>query len=366
MGFSCGIVGLPNSGKSTIFNALTSGNSPVAPYPFCTIEPREGQVSVPDARLATLGRMCSPEKLTPSHLVFVDIAGLVAGASKGEGLGNRFLAHIREMDVICYVLRLFQDENVSHVAGRLDPLSDLEVLQTELILADLESIERKAEKDRKAAKVGDKAAGARAEAAALLTAQLEQGNLLSSVPVSGEIEAAIRKELFLLTCKPAFVIVNIDEGALPDGGAAFAGVAAGLKARGLASVPVCGKLEMELSLLDLPQDRADFMGALGLTESALERVVVSGYGLLDLCTFYTLVGKEIRAWAVPRETPASRAAGRIHTDMENGFIKAEIMTFADFVELGSEQKVRDRGLVRIEGRDYLVQDGDIVRFAFRA
>ena len=364
MGFSCGIVGLPNAGKSTLFNALTTGSQMVAPYPFSTIDPKEGKVAVPDQRLDQLARLQKPQKTTPSHLTFVDIAGLVQGASKGEGLGNRFLAHIREMDVVALVLRLFADENVSHVAGRLDPLEDFHTLRTELLLADLDSLERRQEKDQKAAKVGDKVAGARAAAAQRLIDQVSAGRGLFGLAPHDEVEETLRRELFLLTDKPCFVLANVDEAGF-SGGPAFQTLAAALAAEGLQCLPLCGKLEMELAALDDPAERQEMMEALGLQRSALDQVVLAGYRLLNLRTFYTLVGTELRAWTIPEGTGAAQAAGRIHSDMEAGFIKAEVISFAHFVEYGSEARVRDHGLARVEGRDYEVADGDIVRFHFR-
>ncbi len=366
MGFSCGIVGLPNAGKSTVFNALTAAGSPVAPYAFCTIDPKEGVVAVPDPRLEILSGLLKPEKTTPTTMTFVDIAGLVEGASRGEGLGNRFLGHIREMDAVVFVVRAFDDENVSHSATTIDPWEDLETVRAELLLADLETLRRRMERQRKAARVGDKDAGAEMEFLTRLDAFLDEGCLAASMPVANEWEAAWRDGLFLLTVKPAMIIVNFSEDDLPDGGPLVAELRARAAGEGLAVIPVCGGLEMELAELEDPEERAVFMEDLGLAVSALDQVVVAGYELLDLITFYTPVGTELRAWTLPAGTPAAGAAGRIHTDMETGFIKAEVTAFQDFVDAGSEARARDRGLARAEGRGYLVQDGDVVRFHFRA
>lgn len=365
MSLSCGIVGLPNAGKSTIFNALTAAGSPVAPYAFCTIDPKEGTVAVPDSRLEILKSMVGPQKTTPTTLTFVDIAGLVEGASRGEGLGNRFLANIREMDALVFVVRLFQDPNVSHVSGVIEPLDDFEVVRTELLLADLESIERRLEKQQKMAKVGDAKARIGLPHLEALRAAVAGGLDAGSVTPANEEEQALTDSLFLLTCKPGFVVVNVDEAGLKDGDGRLAGLIKGFGERGLGVVPVCGKLEAELAELEDPEERAMFMEELGLAASALQRVVLEGYRLLRLVTFYTLVGTELRAWTIPRGTTAAKAAGRIHTDMEKGFIKAEVISFEVFSKAGSEQKARDRGLARIEGRDYQIQDGDIVRFHFR-
>ncbi len=366
MGFSCGIVGLPNAGKSTIFNALTAAGSPVAAYAFCTIDPKEGTVVVPDPRLDALAGILEPEKKTPATLTFVDIAGLVEGASKGEGLGNRFLGHIREVDAVVFVLRAFEDENVSHSAPRIDPWSDLETVRAELLLADLETVRRRIERQYKLVKIGDKEGKAEWEYLRLLDAHLDAGNPAATRPPANEREAAWFDGLFLLTAKPVMLVANYGEDELPDGGEGMNELRARAAKEELAVIPVCGGLEMELAELDDPEERAVFMEDLGLHQSALDRVVVEGYALLDLITFYTPVGTELRAWTIPVGTPAAQAAGRIHSDMETGFIKAEVTAYDDFVAAGSEARARDRGLARAEGRGYEVQDGDVVRFHFRA
>jgi len=366
MGFSCGIVGLPNAGKSTIFNALTAAGSPVAAYAFCTIDPKEGVVAVPDPRLETLTGILAPEKKTPATMTFVDIAGLVEGASRGEGLGNRFLGHIREMDAVAFVLRAFEDENVSHTAPEIDPWSDLGVIRAELLLADLDTVRRRVERQDKAGKVGDKEAKAELEYLTRLDAHLDSGGLAAAMTPANEREAEWRAGLFLLTAKPAMLVVNFGEDDLPDGGARVAALRARAEAEGLVVIPVCGGLEMELAELEDPEERAAFMEDLGLVASALDRVVTAGYRLLDLITFYTPVGTELRAWTIPAGTHAAEAAGRIHTDMEQGFIKAEVTGYNNFVDAGSEARARDRGVARAEGRGYVVRDRDVIRFHFRA
>jgi GTP-binding protein YchF len=359
MGFSCGIVGLPNAGKS-------AAGSPVAPYAFCTIDPKEGTVAVPDRRLDALAEILAPQKRTPATLTFVDIAGLVEGASRGEGLGNRFLGHIREMDAMVFVLRAFEDENVSHSAATIDPWSDLETVRAELLLADLETVRRRMERQYKGVKIGDKECKAEWDYLAGLDAHLDGGGAAATFPPGNEREAAWQDGLFLLTAKPALLVANFGEDDLPDGGQRLEGLKARAAAEGLAVIPVCGGLEMELAELDDPAERAVFMEDLGLGASALDRVVLEGYKLLDLITFYTPVGTELRAWTVPAGTSAATAAGRIHSDIEAGFIKAEVTGYDDFMDAGSEVRARDRGVARAEGRGYAVQDGDVIRFHFRA
>lgn len=365
MGFSCGIVGLPNAGKSTIFNALTQAGSAVASYPFCTIDPKEGKVPVPDKRLEALARLLKPPTVTPTGLTFVDIAGLVKNAHQGEGLGNRFLANIREMDAIVHVVRLFAESNVSHVHQKIDAVADLDVVLTELMLADLETVSRRREKTDKLARVGDKDARKALDLLHRLEASLAQGIPASKVPPRTEAEGAYITDLFLLSSKPAMAVVNLGEDQLAGEQpalAAFTSCAASLK---MPVVPICGKLEMELAEL-AEADRREFMEDMGLEGLALERIVKAGYDLLKLVTFYTIVGAEMRAWTVPSGTPAPRAAGRIHTDMEQGFIKAEVVPVDRFMEAGSESSARNSGIIRTEGKDYAIQDGDVVTFLFKA
>ncbi len=362
MGFSCGIVGLPNVGKSTLFNALTAGRAEVANYPFCTIEPHRGVAVVPDARLEALAERNQPEKVTPTALEFWDIAGLVAGAHQGEGLGNAFLSHLRQVDAIAHVVRAFDDENVSHVYAEVDPVRDVEVINTELALADLASVERRLDKAAKLARVGDKEA--RAEAALLerLRDELGGGAPARQVRLDGA-EKQRARELCLLTDKPVLYIANVDEGGAerPELLERLDELA---RQQGAELLTLRASLEAEILQIDDPAERQLFYQEMGLGESGLERVVRAGYGLLGLLTFYTTVGPELRAWTIESGTQAVDAAGKIHTDMARGFICAEVLPWQDFEELGDEQAAREAGKLRLEGRSYVVQDGDIVRFRF--
>lgn len=365
MGFSCGVVGLPNAGKSTLFNAMTGGNSPVAAYAFCTIEPKEGVVAVPDSRLTRLhGLTCSPT-VTPTTLTFVDIAGLVKGASNGEGLGNRFLSHIREVDAVVHVVRLFESSTVSHVHERLDPVADFEVVLTELMLADLETVQRRRDKAERMAKVGDKDARRELEYLRRLEASLVRSIPASRVPPRDPREAQLQRDLWLLTSKPALLVANVSEEQMGMADDLLSSLRRHLADYGIPAVAVCARLEAELT--ELPaEDRGEFMAELGLDRLGLEVVVEEGYRLLNLATFYTTVGTELRAWTVPKGTAAPSAAGRIHTDMEEGFIKAEVIPFVDFEQAGSERAARRAGVARHEGRDYEIADGDVVYFHFRS
>ena len=364
MGFNCGIVGLPNVGKSTLFNALTSSAAAeAANYPFCTIEPNVGRVPVPDPRLDTLARIAKSAKTVPTTLEFVDIAGLVRGASKGEGLGNQFLGHIRQVDAIVMVLRCFEDDNVTHVEGSVDPVRDAETVMTELMLSDLESLERRIEPLEKRAKQGDKEAIAEVAVMRPALAALREGNPARSVAVSRE-QRPIFRRLQLLTAKPLLYICNVDEGSAATGNAYTARVAAMAEAEGAASVVISAAIEAELGELDDPAERRDYLESLGLTETGLARVVRAGYGLLDLITYFTAGPKEARAWTIPRGTKAAEAAGRIHSDFERGFIAAETIAFDDYIAGNGEQGAKEAGRMRAEGRDYTVQDGDVVLFRF--
>jgi len=363
MGFKCGIVGLPNVGKSTLFNAVTKTAAAQAEnYPFCTIEPNVGEVAVPEPRLTHLAAIAASQEIIPARLTFVDIAGLVKGASQGEGLGNQFLANIREVDAVAYVLRCFEDDDVTHVEGRIDPLNDADVVETELMLADLESLERRAAPLEKKAKSGDKDAKAHLALMEKALALLRQGKPARLAEIAAADKPAWHA-LQLLTAKPVLYVCNVDEASAATGNAHSQRVADRAAAEGAAFVVISAKIEAELAQLT-DDDAAAFLETLGLEEPGLNRLIRSGYGLLDLATYFTAGPKEARAWTIRAGTCAPQAAGVIHTDFEKGFIRAETISYDDYVALGGETSAREAGKMRLEGKDYVVQDGDVLHFRF--
>lgn len=363
MGFKCGIVGLPNVGKSTLFNALTrTAAAQAANYPFCTIEPNVGEVAVPEPRLESLARIAKSKEIIPARMSFVDIAGLVKGASQGEGLGNQFLGNIRETDAVVYVCRCFEDGDVTHVTGKIDPLADLEVVETELMLADLESLERRRANVEKKARGGDKESRETLLLIDLARIALEAGKPARSVKIPADQDKAWRM-LQLLTAKPVLFIANVDEASAATGNALSAIVEARAQSEGAHAVVISAKIEAELALLSAAEGQ-EFLETLGLEEPGLNKVIRAGYGLLGLSTYFTVGPKETRAWTIHVGDTAPQAAGVIHTDFEKGFIRAETIAYDDFIACNGEVGAKEAGKMRLEGKDYLVRDGDVMHFRF--
>jgi len=361
MGIKCGIVGLPNVGKSTLFNALTASEIPAENYPFCTIDPNVGVVTVPDPRLDAIAAIVKPERVVPTVVEFVDIAGLVKGASKGEGLGNQFLAHIRETHAIAHLVRCFEDDDVTHVAGKVDPAHDIEIIDTELMLADLETVQKSLQRAERAAKTGEKAAVARRDVLKRVLDALEAGRPVRSLALEPAEEAELR-DLHLLTAKPVMYIANVAEGGSEDD-PLVARVREVAAREGAEVVVISAAVEAEIAQLP-PADRAEFLESLGLEEPGLNRVIRSAYRLLGLKTFYTAGPKEVRAWTVRADATAPEAAGAIHSDFQRGFIRAEVIGYEQFIARGGEQGAREAGELRIEGKNYVVREGDVIHFRF--
>ena len=365
MGFKCGIVGLPNVGKSTLFNALLSTiAAEAANYPFCTIEPNVGRVNVPDARVDILAKIAGSAQLIPTQLEFVDIAGLVRGASKGEGLGNQFLSHIREVDAIIYVLRCFEDGNITHVEGTIDPLRDADIIETELVLADMESLEKRLPNLQKKGKGGDKESAEIADMIERVLKVVNEGKPARLTDTKDEAEKRLLKNLQLLTTKPVMYVCNVDEDSAATGNEMSKKVEATMKEKGALSVVISAAIEAEISMLESAEEKKDFLDSLGLSETGLARIIKTGYQLLNLVTYFTIGPKEARAWTITDGTLAPGAAGVIHSDFEKGFIRSETISYDDYVKYNGESGAKEAGKFRLEGKDYRVKDGDVLHFRF--